>query len=108
MIEVRGTARYLGPEEEPQCFEVAYEDGSAERVTARIIRRRLVGTEAVATTVAFRGEPGDRVGPGEAYVFQTDTGTKEPVQELVEQLQTHGVEGLHVFRVTDHHWVFQF
>jgi len=37
-----GTAHYLGPEHEPGAFDVRYEDGSAERLTARQVRRRRV------------------------------------------------------------------
>jgi hypothetical protein len=39
-----GTAHYLGPEHEPGVFEARYEDGSAERLSARQVRgRRVVG-----------------------------------------------------------------
>jgi len=39
---VVGTAHYLGPANEPKVFEARYEDGSAERLTARQVRGRRV------------------------------------------------------------------
>ena len=66
---VIGTARYLGPEWEPECFEVSYEDGSAERLTSRTVKRRKVVDQAVSELAAWQPVLPNRVGPSEEYVF---------------------------------------
>ena len=66
---ITGTARYLSPEEEPQCFEVSYEDGSAERLTSRTVKRRLLVEESVSALTSWSPVLPAGVGPEEAYQF---------------------------------------